>query len=42
MDADRSEVLPHLRLVLQLSPEGQYAGQAKDLLVSWRLDRLRD
>jgi hypothetical protein len=31
-DADRREVLPHLRLVVRLSPEGSYAAQAKDLL----------
>jgi hypothetical protein len=30
--ADREEVLPHLRLVLELSPEGEYGTQAKDLL----------
>jgi len=32
MYADRREVLPHLQLVLELSPEGKYAQQSQDLL----------
>jgi hypothetical protein len=32
MYADRREVLPHLRLVIDLSPKGEYAAQAQDLL----------
>ncbi|MCC6488051.1 MAG: hypothetical protein IT364_11180 [Candidatus Hydrogenedentes bacterium] len=32
MFADRKEVLPHLRLALQLSPNGEHAKDAKDLL----------
>ena len=32
MYAERREVLPHLRLVIELSPKGEYAGQAQDLL----------
>ncbi len=38
MFADRREVLPHLRLVSKLSPDGEYAADAGDLLV--RLERL--
>jgi hypothetical protein len=34
MYADRREVLPHLRLVKELSPQGKYAVQAQDLLDS--------
>jgi hypothetical protein len=32
MFADRQEVLPHLRLILELSPKGEFAVQSKDLL----------
>lgn len=32
MFAERKEVLPHLRLVAKLSPEGEYADDAKDLV----------
>lgn len=32
MFADRKEVLPHLRLVGELSPEGEFAAQSKDLV----------
>ena len=40
MYADRQEVLPHLRLVKELSPRGAYAAHARDLLD--RLQRLID
>ena len=32
MFADRKEVLPHLRLVADLSPKGKFAAQSKDLV----------
>ncbi len=32
MYADRREVLPHLRLVSELDPDGEYAAQARDLV----------
>jgi len=38
MYADRREVLPHLRLVVQLSPNGAFAPQALDLIP--RLEKL--
>jgi HEAT repeat protein len=38
MYANRKEVLPHLRLVLELSPECDYVAQAKDL--AGRLEKL--
>jgi hypothetical protein len=38
MFADRSEVIPHMQLVIELSPNGEFAKQAKDLIP--RLEKL--